>query len=165
MNMIDRVVPYGNILLIGLALVATIIATVSVVAPTPLLIALIEGAVVAISCVIVAMYAPGLIRDVADPIDGVYLLRLGICLTWLATGAWTSVRVLLAIATEAPLEFVVPVRGYIAELLVAAGFLHVIAIGWIEGRPAWRNVVIAVLAVVSGSIGAAVMVRMIDGIG
>jgi hypothetical protein len=128
----------GTVVLLAVALAGTLVTTVATVYPTDILLAIQEGSLISISLAVLTAYVPGIVRDMQRHIDGVFVLRLGVCAAWSATGIWSSLRLVELLRGGEIL--IVTIRGYLVELLVVAGILHIMALGMIEGRPVWRNV-------------------------
>lgn len=139
-------------LLIIVLLSAAVMATIAVVEDNPILVAMLDGAILTVSLVVVAMFAPGLSRDLNKLAEGVYLLRFGIVISWCINGITSFYRLVEGVVGTAEYNaFSVPFRGYMIMMLMIAGVLHVSAIGMIEGKPLWRNIWIVLWSLVVGA--------------
>lgn len=136
-------------LLVIVILAAVGMSVIVTIDHSPILIAMLNGAMLTTSLVVVYAFAPGLLRNLRSLASGVYLLRLGIVISWLINTVSSSLRIIQGLVTDAP--FSIPFHGYIVTMLIIAGVLHVSAIGMMEGKPLWRNIWIALWFLVVGT--------------
>lgn len=147
-----------TIVLLSVAVVATI---VTVETRSPILTAMLDGAIMTISFAVICIFAPGVLRGLSGLVSGAYLLRLGIVIAWTVTCITSGLRLGEGVTGAGIIPFSTPLRGYLLLLMMIAGVLHVSAIGMMEGKPHWRNVWIAVWALVAGG-GLTGLVAWID---
>lgn len=130
---------------------AAFMATLVTVEDNLILVAMLDGAILSVSLVVIVMFAPGLARDLGGYAGGVYLLRFGIVISWCINGITSMFRIIYGLTGVEYSTFSVPLRGYMLMMLMIAGILHVSAIGMIEGKPLWRNIWIVLWSLVVGA--------------
>lgn len=130
---------------------AAFMATLVTFEDNLIIVAMLDGALLTVSLVVIVMFAPGLARDLGGYAGGVYLLRFGIVISWCINGITSLFRIIYGLTGVEYSTFSVPLRGYMLMMLMIAGILHVSAIGMIEGKPLWRNIWIVLWSLVVGA--------------
>lgn len=128
---------------------------------------LLDGPLMVISFVVFTAYSAGLLADFNKSTDSLYVIKVGIALSWLANGVWRVSRFLYAegIFGKAAIGVHDSWRGYMICLMVLAGVFHIVAIDMdAEGAFSRRYVYLAAASVTTGFVFVAVFKIFLSGL-
>lgn len=114
---------------------------------------LLDGPLMVLSALVVWYYSPGIFQQFHDKTTQLYVLKVGIVLTWFSTLTWRLSRFLYAegIFGKATIGVHDSWRGYMIALSVLAGVIHLFAIDMQDdGSFSRRYVYICFAAIVGG---------------
>lgn len=112
---------------------------------------LVDGPLMAVSFTAGGYYLSWSLFNCHMLVDRAFMLRFGICLSWIGNGIWRVSRFLYAQGVlKGPIGAHDAWRGYMIVLMTIAGVLHILAIDMETGRPTQRKTIIATAAVLGG---------------
>jgi hypothetical protein len=114
---------------------------------------LVDGPLMAVSFTAGGYYLSWSLFNCRKIVDRAFMLRFGICLSWIGNGIWRVSRFLYAQGVlKGPIGAHDAWRGYMIVLMTIAGVLHILAIDMETGRPTGKKTIVASLAVVGGAL-------------
>lgn len=112
---------------------------------------LVDGPLIAVSFTAGGYYLSWSLFNCRMIVDRAFMLRFGICLSWIGNGIWRVSRFLYAQGViKGPIGAHDAWRGYMIVLMVIAGVLHILAINMTTGHPTKKNTILASAAVIGG---------------
>lgn len=115
---------------------------------------LVDGPLMLVSFLAGFNYLSWVLFNCHKIVDRAFLLRFGICLTWIGNGVWRVSRFLYAQhVISGPIGAHDAWRGYMILLMTIGGVCHIVALDMVDGRVKTRKAIEASLAVSSGFVG------------
>lgn len=114
---------------------------------------LVDGPLIFVSFVAGGYYLSWSLFNCRKIVDRAFMLRFGICLSWIGNGIWRVSRFLYAQGViKGPIGAHDPWRGYMIVLMTIAGVLHILAIDMEKGHPTKKKIAIAFSTVFGGAL-------------
>lgn len=112
---------------------------------------LVDGPLIAVSFTAGSYYLAWSLLNCHLIVDRAFMLRFGICLSWIGNGIWRVSRVFYQQGVlKGPIGAHDAWRGYMIVLMTIAGILHILAIDMVAGAPTRRKSIVVATVVFFG---------------
>ncbi len=112
---------------------------------------LVDGPLIAVSFTAGSYYLAWSLLNCHMLVDRAFMLRFGICLSWLGNGVWRVSRVFYQQGVlKGPIGSHDAWRGYMIVLMTIAGVLHILALDMGTGKPTRSKSIVSASVVVIG---------------